>query len=129
MNWTQIEGKWDQLKGDVKSKWAKLTDDDIKFVGGKLDKLVGKVIERYGVKKEQAHHQVNEWADRLEAQIGAIGRQAGEVLVQEFRQVAAQFVEVHATGAKHRRGVGVIGQAQEQMLQGRIFVASFAGER
>lgn len=27
MNWTQLEGKWDQLKGNVKSKWAKLTDD------------------------------------------------------------------------------------------------------
>ncbi len=78
MNWTQIEGKWDQLKADVKSKWAKLTDDDLAFVGGKLDKLVGKVVERYGVKKEQAHRQVSDWADRLEAHINAMGRKADE---------------------------------------------------
>jgi uncharacterized protein YjbJ (UPF0337 family) len=74
MNWTRIEGHWEQVKGDVKSAWAKLTDDDIGYVGGKLDKLVGKIVERYGVKKEQALHQVTEWADRLTARIDAIAR-------------------------------------------------------
>jgi uncharacterized protein YjbJ (UPF0337 family) len=29
MNWTQIEGKWDQLKGGLSQQWGKLTDDDI----------------------------------------------------------------------------------------------------
>ena len=59
----------------------------------------------------------------------AVGRQAGEILVEELRQIAAQFVEVHAAGAQHRRGVGVVGQAQEQVLQRRVFVTTFAGER
>jgi uncharacterized protein YjbJ (UPF0337 family) len=49
MNWTQIEGKWEQLKGGVKSTWGKLTDDDIKVIGGKFDSLVGKVVECYGL--------------------------------------------------------------------------------
>jgi uncharacterized protein YjbJ (UPF0337 family) len=70
----QIEGRWDQLKGDVKSKWAKLTDDDIRIVGGKFDRLVGKVVERYGVEKEQAHRQVTEWAEWLGGRIEALGR-------------------------------------------------------
>jgi uncharacterized protein YjbJ (UPF0337 family) len=74
MNWTQIEGKWAQLKGDVKSQWGKLTDDDLKHVGGRFDNLVGKVVERYGVKKEQAHAQVSAWADRLGAEIDDAGR-------------------------------------------------------
>jgi uncharacterized protein YjbJ (UPF0337 family) len=76
MNWTQIEGKWEQLKGDVQTKWAKLTDDDIKAVAGNFDTLVGKVVERYGLKKEQARHQVTEWADWLESRIHAIGHPA-----------------------------------------------------
>ena len=60
---------------------------------------------------------------------GAIGRQAGEVLVEELRQIAAQLVEVDAAGAQHRRGIGVVGQAQQQVLQRRIFVPTLAGER
>jgi|HubBroStandDraft_6_1064221.scaffolds.fasta_scaffold418207_2 uncharacterized protein YjbJ (UPF0337 family) len=71
MNWTQIEGKWDQLKGDLKSRWGKLTDDDLKVASGNLDALVGKIVERYGVKKEQAHRDVSEWAERIRTKIGA----------------------------------------------------------
>jgi uncharacterized protein YjbJ (UPF0337 family) len=74
MNWTQIEGKWDQLKGDAKSKWGKLTDDDLKAVEGKLDSLIGKVIERYGLGKEQARDQVMAWADLLHERLDGVGR-------------------------------------------------------
>jgi uncharacterized protein YjbJ (UPF0337 family) len=73
MNWTRIEGKWTQLKGDAKSRWAKLTDDDIKGVGGQLDRLVGKLMERYGVKKEQAHKDIEEWVDKISARLDAAG--------------------------------------------------------
>jgi len=27
MNWDQVEGKWKQIKGSVKERWGKLTDD------------------------------------------------------------------------------------------------------
>ncbi len=65
MNWAQVSGKWDQVKGDIKSNWGKLTDDDLAFIGGKLDNLVGKLVERYGVKKEQAERQIDQWAARI----------------------------------------------------------------
>jgi uncharacterized protein YjbJ (UPF0337 family) len=74
MNWTQVEGKWEQLRGEAKSKWGKLTDDELKAIGGKFDSLVGKIIERYGVGKEQARDQVMGWADRLHGRVDAIGR-------------------------------------------------------
>jgi uncharacterized protein YjbJ (UPF0337 family) len=61
MNWETIEGKWEQLKGDAKSKWAKLTDDDLSAVGAKKDKLIGKLQERYGVLKDEAESQVDAW--------------------------------------------------------------------
>jgi uncharacterized protein YjbJ (UPF0337 family) len=76
MNWTQIEGKWDQLKGEAKSKWGKLTDDDLKAIGGKFESLVGKVVERYGMRKEQARDQVMVWADRIHERLDAFGRQS-----------------------------------------------------
>lgn len=65
MNWTQIEGTWAQLKGQARTRWAKLTEDDLKLAEGQFDKLVGKVVERYGIAKEQARAEVNAWADRL----------------------------------------------------------------
>ncbi|MBX3199117.1 MAG: CsbD family protein [Labilithrix sp.] len=67
MNWERVEGQWHQLKGELKSKWAKLTDDDLKHVGGKKEQLIGKLQERYGVMKEEAERQVNEWVSKLEA--------------------------------------------------------------
>jgi uncharacterized protein YjbJ (UPF0337 family) len=65
MNWEQIEGQWGQMKGFVKSKWSKLTDDDLKNLSGKKDTLVGKLQERYGMLKDEAERQVDEWLAKL----------------------------------------------------------------
>jgi len=62
MNSDQFEGKWKQLKGSVKQRWGKLTDDDITALSGKKDELVGKLQERYGITKEQALREADEWA-------------------------------------------------------------------
>ena len=74
MNWDQIAGKWEQMKADVRSKWGKLTDDDLAFVGGRRDKLVGKIQERYGVLKEHAQRDVDEWIARASARMDRIGK-------------------------------------------------------
>lgn len=54
MNTDQLKGKWDQLKGDAKVRWGKLTDDDLKSAEGNTEKLVGRIQERYGLAKEEA---------------------------------------------------------------------------
>ncbi len=64
MNWSQMEGQWDQLRGTVKERWGKLTDDDVKQIEGKGDKLVGLVQQKYGIAKEKAESEVNEWLDK-----------------------------------------------------------------
>ena len=51
MNWDQVEGQWKGLKGQVRETWAKLTDDDIELIGGKKDRLLGKLQERYGLER------------------------------------------------------------------------------
>lgn len=61
MNWDIIEGKWKQAAGAVKTKWGKLTDDDLKAVGGKRDQLVGLLQERYGLAKDQVEKQLTEF--------------------------------------------------------------------
>jgi uncharacterized protein YjbJ (UPF0337 family) len=61
MNWDQAKGKWKQLKGSAKTQWGKLTDDDLEVIAGQQDVLVGKIQERYGITKEAALKQVDDW--------------------------------------------------------------------
>jgi uncharacterized protein YjbJ (UPF0337 family) len=61
MNSDQLQGKWKQLKGSVKERWGKLTDDDFNVINGQREQLVGRVQERYGVAKEEAQKQVDDW--------------------------------------------------------------------
>ena len=64
MNKEELKGKWTQLKGSIKSRWGKLTDDDIQRIEGDRDKLVGKVQEKYGQSREEAEKQVDEFTTR-----------------------------------------------------------------
>jgi uncharacterized protein YjbJ (UPF0337 family) len=76
MNWDQIEGKWKQLKGSAKQQWAKLTDDDLEYISGNRDRFVGRLQERYGIAKEEAQKQSDNWlrAQReTETQTGRAG--------------------------------------------------------
>jgi uncharacterized protein YjbJ (UPF0337 family) len=61
MNWDTIQGKWKQLKGAARQRWAKLTDDDWESVGGKRDSLMGKLQERYGWSRDEAEREMSEW--------------------------------------------------------------------
>jgi uncharacterized protein YjbJ (UPF0337 family) len=61
MNWDQIKGEWKEAKGKLRSKWAKLTDDDLENIAGKKDVLVGRLQQRYGWKKEQAEKDVDDY--------------------------------------------------------------------
>jgi uncharacterized protein YjbJ (UPF0337 family) len=54
MNWNEVEGKWNQLKGTVREKYGKLTDDDLQAIAGKKDQFIGKLQQRYGMSREQA---------------------------------------------------------------------------
>jgi uncharacterized protein YjbJ (UPF0337 family) len=65
MNWDRAAGDWKQLKGKVKQKWAKLTDDDLTYVDGQRDQLLGRIQERYGIAKDQAEKQLKEWEKGL----------------------------------------------------------------
>jgi uncharacterized protein YjbJ (UPF0337 family) len=63
MNWDRIQGQWKQMKGKVKAKWGKLTDDDLGVIAGHKDQLIGRIQERYGIQKDEAERQVQEWHD------------------------------------------------------------------
>lgn len=65
MNKDQWQGKWKQLTGQVKQQWGELTDDDLDQIDGDRERLEGKIQERYGVAREEARKQVDEFESRI----------------------------------------------------------------
>ena len=61
MNEDTLKGQWTQLKGKVREKWGKLTNDDLDQIQGRSQQLVGRIQERYGVARDEAEKQVNDW--------------------------------------------------------------------
>lgn len=61
MNSETMKGEWNVIKGKVREKWGKLTDDDLDVIAGKRDQLVGTLQKRYGLAKEKVEEQVQEW--------------------------------------------------------------------
>lgn len=65
MNWDQIEGKWKELKGDLRRKWGKLTDSDFEQIAGNKDRLSGRLQQHYGYTKDKAEREIEEWWNSL----------------------------------------------------------------
>jgi len=59
MNSDVFEGRWRQMRGDLKSWWGKLTDDDFEKIGGKKDRLLGMLQEKYGYTREAAQQEID----------------------------------------------------------------------
>jgi uncharacterized protein YjbJ (UPF0337 family) len=95
MNWDQLEGKWKQYSGKVKEKWGKLTDDDLEVVRGRRDQLIGKIQERYGVVKQEAENQVDDFARAFRS----------ENSTQEIRQTNREG-SAPSTPKQKKRGAG-----------------------
>jgi uncharacterized protein YjbJ (UPF0337 family) len=64
MNNDTLQGKWKQLRGNVKTTFGKLTDDDLLQADGNADKMQGALQERYGYTKEQAQTEWNKFAQK-----------------------------------------------------------------
>jgi uncharacterized protein YjbJ (UPF0337 family) len=95
MNSDQLEGKWKQYSGKVKEKWGKLTDDDVTVIHGKRDQLIGKIQERYGIAKQEAERQVDEFSRSL----------GNEEAAAERRELNRE-AEIRADERARKRGAG-----------------------
>ncbi len=61
MDWNRVEGNWKQIKGRIRERWGKLTDDDVDTINGSREQLEGRLQERYGYAKDQIRRDVNDW--------------------------------------------------------------------
>lgn len=65
MNWDDIEGQWKDVKGRLRSRWGRLTNDDLAIIGGQKDVLVVRIQRRYGLDRGDAEREVEGWLGRI----------------------------------------------------------------
>ena len=68
MNTDTLKGDWKLIKGKIKEKWGKLTDDDLVEINGKREQLLGKIQKKYGVAKDKAEHELGEWEKHCDSE-------------------------------------------------------------
>ncbi|HPE74877.1 MAG TPA: CsbD family protein [Draconibacterium sp.] len=59
MNKLQIKGNWNELKGKIKQKYGDLTNDDLTYVEGKEDELLGRIQKKTGKAREKLVEEIN----------------------------------------------------------------------
>ena len=69
MNKDILEGQWKQIRGEAKSWWGDLTDDDLDRAAGKFDVLVGILQEKYGYTRERAADEIDKRVTAFEANL------------------------------------------------------------
>lgn len=65
MNWDRVEGNWKQFTGKLREKWGDLSDNDLAKINGRRDQLEGLLQERYGIGRDVARKNVDEWLKTL----------------------------------------------------------------
>lgn len=61
MNKDTLKGDWNMIKGKIKEKWGKLTDDDLAAINGKKEQLLGAIQKKYGLAKDKAEQELATW--------------------------------------------------------------------
>ena len=78
-----LAGKWKQMRGELKTWWGKLTDDDVDRIAGQKDKLVGLIQERYGYTREHAEQEIErrlqEYGDKTGGAVASMSAKAREL--------------------------------------------------
>lgn len=64
MNQDRIQGRWKEIKGKVRERWGRLTDDDLDVIAGRRDQLLGRIQQRHGLARDEAERQVRDWEVR-----------------------------------------------------------------
>jgi len=93
INSQELQGQWNQLRGEVKQKWGQLTDDDLQIQGGNVDQLVGRIQQKTGEGRESIERYLTELTSRGASSISqateavsGYAQQAGERIREGYGQ-------------------------------------------
>ena len=86
MNQVILQGKWKQIRGEIKSWWGRLTNDDLDRIEGSMDKLAGILQERYGYSMSEAQRRVENFLAQIEGKLDPRREE-----MEEMKEVEGQF--------------------------------------
>ena len=133
-------GQWKQMRGQLKSWWGKLADDDFERIGGQKDKLIGAVQEKYGYARDQAEQEV-EWrlkelgdkANGTIASMTAKAQELGATAASKADDAAAVVGERMGSLANvirdHAPREGAVGTAATAVVDGLESASSYLREK
>jgi len=112
MNATNLQGNWNEVKGKVKTKWGRLTDDDLMQAEGRKDRLVGMIQQRYGIAREKAEEQLDEFMGGAEGWMSR-AKEGAQDVVARAKEGAHDVVE---------KGKEVVEKGKEYVEKGKDYV-------
>jgi uncharacterized protein YjbJ (UPF0337 family) len=69
MNRDILAAQWKQLRGEIRIRWGKLTDNDLDMVQGRWEKLVGLLQERYAYTRAKAEAELDAFLEKATEKI------------------------------------------------------------
>lgn len=60
-----VKGKWDEIKGEVRKAWGRLTEDELEKTKGDLKAVKGLIEQKYGQKKEDLETRLDDIFNRF----------------------------------------------------------------
>jgi len=125
VNLQNLQGQWNQLKGEVKKKWAQLTDDDLRWTNGNVDQLIGRIQDRTGEKRDQIEKffdgLLSEGASGLSSAVETVGQAANQAS-NRIRESYSKLSDQAGEQLGHAREmVGEqYGQAREMVVRNPV---------
>jgi len=125
VNLQNLQGQWNQIKGDVKKKWGQLTDDDLRWTNGNVDQLIGRIQDKTGEKRDQIEKffdgLLSEGSSALSNAVESVGQaasQASNRLREGYSKLSDQAGEQYA----HARDMmgEQYGQAREMVVRNPV---------
>ncbi len=99
VNTQVLQGQWNQVRGQLKKKWAQLTDDDLRLANGNIDQVIGRIQHKTG----EAREAVEGFLDELTSHGASVISNAAESAGQFARQAADGAREGYQRAAEHAR--------------------------
>ena len=97
ISYQELQGNWNQIKGQLKNKWGQLTDNDLTQAEGNVEKLVGLIQQKTGTARREVEEFFDKFvsegsnvASRVAATAKQYGQQASEAVAEGYDEVAHQ---------------------------------------
>src|ERR1700722_16626933 len=87
MNQSTVSGKWQELKGEIRTRWGKLTDNELEATKGNVESIAGLIQQRYGDVKEVATQQLSSFLDHFYSRASDIDKDVGREVADRTEKI------------------------------------------